>query len=143
MRTQESLPAMPLRSSDYRIAVVDDDLDVLSSLRFLLETEGFNVFTFSTASSLLRFHTSFQVDCYILDYKLEPISGIDLASKIRERDADAAIILITGYPDDTVQTEAHRVGIYSVLLKPDLQEPLTPAILAAMARKRASWPDPS
>lgn len=137
MRTQDSSQATPLRSRDYRIAVVDDDPDVLSSLRFLLETEGFEVITFRTAASLLTVDPFFQADCYILDYKMEPIDGIDLASKIRERDANAAIILITGYPDETVQTMSRRVGVCSVLLKPHLQEALTPAILAAIAGKPA------
>lgn len=126
---------MPQRSNDRRIAVVDDDLDVLSSLRFLLEMEGFEVSTFRTASSLLE--TPLQADCYVLDYKMEPISGIDLAKQIRQRDAAAAIVIITGYPDEEIQSEARRAGIYSVLLKPHLEEALTPAILAATAVKRA------
>lgn len=126
---------MSQRSNDRRIAVVDDDLDVLSSLRFLLEMEGFEVSTFRTASSLLE--TPLQADCYVLDYKMEPISGIDLAKQIRQRDAAAAIVIITGYPDEEIQSEARRAGIYSVLLKPHLEEALTPTILAATAVKRA------
>lgn len=125
----------PLRSNDCRIAVVDDDLDVLSSLRFLLETEGFEVCTFRTAASLLE--APLQVDCYVLDYKMEPISGVDLAREIRERDSTAAIVIITGYPNEEIQSEARSVGIYSVLLKPHLEEALTPAILAATAARRA------
>lgn len=134
---QTSVPCL----KDYRVAVVDDDLDVLSSLRFLLETEGFSVCTFKTPSSLLHFAPSPKVDCYILDYRMEPTSGLDLASRIRERDTDAAIILITGHPDASIQAEARRAGIYSVLLKPHLQEVLAPAILAATAGKRHSSSD--
>lgn len=129
---QTSVPSL----KNYRVAVVDDDLDVLSSLRFLLETEGFKVCTFRTPSSLLHLDASPQIDCYVLDYRMEPISGIDLASKIHERDADAAIVLITGHPDASIQVEARRAGIYSVLLKPHLQEVLTQAIFAATAVKR-------
>ena len=36
------------------IYVVDDDTDVLGSLRFLLETDGFNVRTFRSGAALLK-----------------------------------------------------------------------------------------
>ena len=36
------------------IYVVDDDTDVLGSLRFLLETDGFNVRTFRNGAALLN-----------------------------------------------------------------------------------------
>lgn len=136
----QTLPSAQATSSVLRIAVVDDDLEVLISLRFLLETEGFNVCTFRSGRSLLSLESSFFIDCYVIDYKMEPMSGLDLACHLRKRDPAATIIMVTGVPSETIQIEAHRLGVYSVLAKPHLEEALGPAILAAIAQKPHSDP---
>ena len=52
------------------IYVVDDDYDVRTSLRFLLETEGFEVRTFRSGSALLGSATRNHADCLVVDYKM-------------------------------------------------------------------------
>jgi FixJ family two-component response regulator len=49
------------------VYVVDDDADVLSSLRFLLETDGFAVRTFRTPGAAERGRST-GVDCFVIDY---------------------------------------------------------------------------
>src|SRR6476660_2385592 len=46
-------PLMSLSPTKSTVYVVDDDPDVLGSLRFLLETDGFEVRTFRSAAALL------------------------------------------------------------------------------------------
>ena len=82
------------------IYVVDDDSGVLGSLRFLLETDGFDVRTFRSAAALLNRKIAGKVDCFVLDYKMPAMSGIDLANRLRNRHVGTPIILITGYPDE-------------------------------------------
>ena len=60
------------------IYVVDDDTDVLGSLRFLLETDGFDVRTFRSAAALLNGSIPGEADCFVIDYKMPAMSGIDL-----------------------------------------------------------------
>lgn len=117
--------------------MIDDDLDVLSSLRFLLETEGFHVSTFNSASPLLSLNSLVPADCYVIDYRMEPVDGIDLARRLRERYAEASIILITSSPDEAVKADAHRAGIHTVLVKPHLDESLPSAIRAAIEKNGA------
>jgi two-component system, LuxR family, response regulator FixJ len=105
------------------IYVVDDDPGVLGSLRFLLETDGFEVETFRSGSALLKSVASNEADCFVIDYKMPGIDGIDLANQLRSRDVAAPIILITGYPDDNIPAEAAVAGVH-VLLKPHLEESL-------------------
>jgi two-component system, LuxR family, response regulator FixJ len=106
------------------IYVVDDDADVLSSLRFLLETDGFTVRTFRNGPALLNAVRSTGVDCFVLDYKMPTMNGIDLASGLRSRNIAAPIILITGYPDEKISARATAVGVQHVLQKPLLEESL-------------------
>ena len=41
-------------------------------------------------------------DCFVIDYKMPNMNGLDLASRLRNRNIAAPIILITGYPDETI-----------------------------------------
>jgi two-component system, LuxR family, response regulator FixJ len=114
------------------VYVVDDDTDVLGSLKFLLETDGFDVRTFRSGTALLNGNVASKVDCFVIDYKMPVMSGIDLASRLRNRDIDTPIILITGYPDDNILEKAAAAGIHHVLLKPHLEESLASRIRGAI-----------
>src|SRR4249920_2544828 len=110
------------------VYVVDDDTDVLGSLRFLLETDGFDVRTFRSAGALLNGNVADEANCFVIDYKMPAMSGIDLASRLRSRHFDTPIILITGYPDKNIKEKAAAAGIRHVLLKPHLEESLVSRI---------------
>ena len=114
------------------VYVVDDDTDVLGSLRFLLETDGFDVRTFRSGVALLNEIASCEVDCFVIDYKMPAMSGIELANRLRNRDTDTPIILITGYPDESILEKAAAAGIHHVLLKPHLAASLVSRIRGAI-----------
>ena len=114
------------------VYVVDDDPGVLGSLRFLLETDGFDVETFRNGQALLNAIATKGADCFVIDYKMPNINGIDLASQLRSRDVATPIILITGYPDDNIPAKAAVAGVYDVLLKPHIEESLVARIRRAI-----------
>ena len=114
------------------VYVVDDDADVLGSLRFLLETDGFNVRTFRSGAALLNAVRSTGVDCFVLDYKMPDMNGLDLAGRLRNRDIAAPVILITGYPDENISARAEAAGVRHVLMKPLLDDSLVSRIRGAI-----------
>jgi len=119
------------------VYVVDDDMDVLGSLRFLLETDGFEVRTFRSGAALLNTMMNGEADCFVIDYKMPAMSGIDLAARLRNRDIEAPIILITGYPDENIPAKAAAAGIHHVLLKPHLEESLASRIRGAIRKSES------
>jgi FixJ family two-component response regulator len=121
-----STPAKPI------VYVVDDDPGVLGSLRFLLETDGFDVETFRNGQALLNAVASKRADCFVIDYKMPNIDGIDLATRLRSRHIAAPIILITGYPDDNIPAKAAVAGVSNVVLKPHIEESLLARIRGAI-----------
>jgi FixJ family two-component response regulator len=112
-------------------------MDVLGSLRFLLETDGFEVRTFRSGAALLNAMVNREVDCFVIDYKMPAMSGIDLAARLRNRDIEAPIILITGYPDENIPAKAAAAGIHHVLLKPHLEESLVSRIRGAIRKSES------
>jgi two-component system response regulator FixJ len=119
-------------SSKPTVYVVDDDIGVLGSLRFLLETDGFQVRTFRSATALLNATRPTGVDCLVIDYKMPDMNGIDLVGQLRRNDVAAPVVLITGYPDEKISARAAAAGVEHVLLKPLLGDSLVKHIRGAI-----------
>jgi two-component system, LuxR family, response regulator FixJ len=122
------------------IYVVDDDPDVLGSLRFLLETDGFEVRTFRTGAALLRVVRPADADCFVLDYKMPDMNGLDLASRLRDHGIAAPVILVTGYPDENISARAEAAGIRHVLRKPLLEDSLIAHVRGAISDYHVKTP---
>jgi two-component system response regulator FixJ len=129
--SQQARPATP-SSIKPTIYVVDDDADVLGSLRFLLETDGFTVRTFRSGAAVLNAALSTGVDCFVIDYKMPDMNGIDLTTRLRGRNITAPVILITGYPDERISARAMAAGVNHVLRKPLLDDSLAKRITGAI-----------
>jgi two-component system response regulator FixJ len=86
--SREASVSLPPRKA--MIYVVDDDYDVRTSLRFLLETEGFEVRTFRSGSALLGSATRNHADCLVVDYKMAELDGLELVTRLRPRRARPA-----------------------------------------------------
>jgi len=72
------------------------------------------------------------IDCFVIDYKMPNMDGIDLANRLRNHDIATPIILITGYSDDNISAKAAIAGVHHVLLKPHLEESLFAHIWSAI-----------
>jgi two-component system response regulator FixJ len=129
--------APPRKSLVY---VVDDDHDVRTSLRFLLETEGFDVRTFRSGAALLGSATRNGADCLVIDYKMAELDGLELAQRLRRLDVSTPIILITGYPDGKIAAKASLAGVRQVLLKPNLEDNLVDCVRKAIDASGAANP---
>jgi two-component system, LuxR family, response regulator FixJ len=132
----EASVSLPPRKS--MIYVVDDDYDVRTSLRFLLETEGFDVRTFRSGVALLGSSTRSRADCLVVDYKMAELDGLELALRLRRLHVSTPIILITGYPDENISAKASSAGVRQVLLKPNLEGDLVDCVRNAIDMPNAA-----
>ena len=120
------------------VYVADDDAGVLSSLRFLLETDGFDVRTFRSGTALLNALDHAPVDCFVIDYKMPDINGVDLTDHLRKRGATAPVVLITGYHDENLAARAAAAGVRDFLLKPLLDDNLAKRIRKAITERQSA-----
>ena len=119
------------------VFVVDDDPDVLSSLRFLFEIEGFHVETFPSGAELLAGNLPRPEDCLLIDYRLGPVDGLEVVRRLRELKVATPVVLITIY--EGLEKRAAAVGVQDVLLKPHLEESVVSRVEAVMdAHRRAA-----
>jgi two-component system response regulator FixJ len=123
------------------VCVVDDDPDVLISLRFLLETEGFSVRTFANGPDLLAASPPSPGDCLIIDYKMAGMDGLDLIHRLRAREVRVPVVLMTGAENEGVAVKAARSGIRHFVLKPHIEESLIAHVLVALREGAGSPPE--
>jgi FixJ family two-component response regulator len=126
---EDGVSLQPRKSMIY---VVDDDYDVRTSLRFLLETEGFDVRTFRSGVALLGSSTRNRADCIVVDYKMAELDGLELILRLRRLHVSTPIVLITGYPDENISAKASSAGVRHVLLKPNLEGNLVDCVRNAI-----------
>jgi two-component system, LuxR family, response regulator FixJ len=99
------------------VAIVDDDHDVLDSLKFLLEVIGHQVAIYTSAEAFLEDRDSAPA-CLIIDQHMPRMTGLDLAERLRNDRVSIPILLITGSPSPAIVARAALLGIVKVLEKP-------------------------
>ncbi len=118
--------------AEITVFVVEDDPDVLISLRFLLETEGFDVRTYANGPALLSSGLPAPDDCLVIDYKMADMDGFDLIDRLRERGVVSPVVLVTAYPSPNVSARAEARGVRRIVTKPHIEESLITHVRAAV-----------
>lgn len=99
------------------IAIVDDDPRVLESLENLLESAGYCVRAFPTATALLGSDHSL-VDCLITDIGMPGMDGFELQEIVRRGRPALPVFLLTGRHEATDQRFAEAKNINGFFRKP-------------------------
>ena len=115
------------------VIVVDDDAAVRHSLKFALELEGLSVRLFKDSAELLAASDLPRNGCFVIDYNMPGMSGIDLVGKLRQRQIHIPAILIASQVNEELQGRATRSGFLRVLEKPLHDSDLLDSIHAALA----------
>jgi two-component system, NtrC family, response regulator AtoC len=99
------------------ILVVDDEQLIRWSLTERLTAEGYRVVEADTAAAALVKHDE-GVDLVLLDYRLPDGDGLSVLKRIKERDADTLVILLTAYASVDAAVDAMKLGAYHFANKP-------------------------
>ena len=114
--------------------VVDDDPLVRESLQDLLNSAGFTVRMFGSASEFIGSQRPDVPACLILDVELPDLSGLDLQAELVKSGTEIPIVFLTGRGDIPMSVRAMKAGAVEFLTKPFRKEPLCDAVRVALAR---------
>jgi FixJ family two-component response regulator len=114
------------------VIVVDDDAAVRNSLKFVLELEGLLVCLFKDGAELLAVADLPRNGCFVIDYNMPGMTGIELVDKLRQRQIESPAILIASQVNDDLFVRAARSGFHRVLEKPLHDSELLDSIHAAL-----------
>ena len=119
-----------------RIALVDDDRNILTSVSMVLEAEGFKVTTYRDGAEALRGLTAEPPDLAILDIKMPRMDGIELLQRLREKSA-MPIIFLTSKDDEVDELLGLRMGADDYIKKPFSQRLLIERVRSIFRRVEA------
>lgn len=124
--------------NDYKVLVVDDNLDGATTLSMLLELSGFEAESVHDGPSALRAAMEFRPDAVVLDIGLPGLDGYQVARRLRSSPelTGMVIIALTGHGQDADRERSRQAGFDHHFVKPT--DPST--LCDVLARYAASRP---
>ncbi len=105
-------------SSAPGILVVDDERNVRSTLKSVLEDEGYGVNTVSSGEEAIRATKRFHPDLILLDIWLPGIDGLEVLEKLGETDTHSVVVMISGHGSVESAVRATKLGAFDFIEKP-------------------------
>jgi PAS domain S-box-containing protein len=101
-----------------KILIIEDEEILRFTFKSFLSKEGYEVVTAEDYSSALKLISERDFDLILADIILGGNTGIDVLRKVRDKDINCPVIMITGQPSIETASEAVRLGAFDYLTKP-------------------------
>ena len=118
------------------IALVDDERNILTSLRMALEAEGYKVRTYNDGVSALEALAEDPADLGIFDIKMPRMDGMELLRRMRQK-TDLPVIFLTSKDDEIDELFGLKMGADDFIRKPFSQRLLVERVKAVLRRASA------
>mgnify|MGYP001020686056 CR=1 FL=1 len=130
MATSEFVPG------NYTVLVVDSNPGDSAVLRALLERTGYHTRSFSSGEALLRDISDCSGNlCVIAEVELPGMTGLELASRLREDNITAPTVILTRLGDVRTAVSAMRSLVADYLTKPFVERELIERLRCALLRQ--------
>jgi two-component system response regulator ChvI len=115
------------------IALVDDERNILASLRLALEAEGYKVRTYGDGAAALEALTEEPADLGIFDIKMPKMDGMELLRRMRQM-SDMPVIFLTSKDEEIDELFGLKMGADDFIRKPFSQRLLVERVKAILRR---------
>lgn len=123
-----------MKAAPSSVFVVDDDPIALCGMTEMLRAAGYQVESFSEATTLLARLQSTDRGCVLVDLVMPKVSGLDLQKKLVERGLKLPVVFMSGRPDVSAVVEAMKCGALDFLCKPVPEAVLRTAVDLALKK---------
>lgn len=118
---------------EYRVMIVDDDVDLLRTMVALVGSWGVSVLSFAKfEAARAELLAGVEVDALLVDVRIGPSNGLHLIYLARDIRPTMTLVAMTGFDDPVLRLDAQKAGATFVL------KPVRPSALQQMLLKRAS-----
>ena len=111
-------PHTETTTSRGRVLVVDDDAQLLRSMKRTLSAMGFEIDTAVNGRIAAEKIGSTEYNCVVSDISMPEMTGIEMLGTIRRHDLDVPVVLVTGAPTIDTAIQALKFGAFNYLAKP-------------------------
>jgi two-component system response regulator RegX3 len=117
-----------------KLLVVDDERDIIETLAFALEREGFDVTAAATGEDALDQVRRSRFDVVILDVMMPGVSGLDVCRTLRS-ESDVPIVLLTARDAEVDRVLGLELGADDYIVKPFSTPELVSRVRAILRRR--------
>jgi len=121
------------KMNPYTLLYVEDDAEVREHIAEFLRRYYKSVYESDSAEEGLKLYEQYQPDILLLDINLGGMSGVELATLIRQKDEKIRIVISTAYTNKEFMLQAIELGLTRYLVKPLTNEDLVKAANAVNA----------
>lgn len=114
------------------VRIVDDDSDLRAAIRFLLESEGWEVADYYSAADFLLNDDPKIPGCLILDVRMPEMTGVELQSELKQHVREIPIVFLSAHGDIKMAVKTLHEGAVDFLTKPVQEDKLVPVISRAV-----------
>lgn len=104
---------------EHIILIVDDEPNVLKSLKRLLLDTDYRILTADSGETGLEIFENSSIDVVISDYRMPGMNGVEFLTKVKEKSPNTMRLILSGYADAIAMVEAINEGqVYRFITKP-------------------------
>jgi DNA-binding NtrC family response regulator len=100
------------------LLVIDDEPNILSSLRRALEIEGYGVEVAGSGPVALAKLDERDIDLVMLDVVMPEMNGLEVLARIRDKHPDVAVVMMSGNATIETAVQATKLGAHDFVEKP-------------------------
>ncbi len=115
-----------------RVLLVDDDEATRRTYKRVLSLQGWEVETAATGKQAMAQLDGGRFGCVVSDVAMPEMDGLEFLRKVRERDLDIPVILMTGEPGIQSAVRAFESGAFRYLVKPVEAQALADVVRRAL-----------
>ncbi len=124
---------LPEKTSPYRILIVDDEQNILDSIRRIFRKENYEIKTALNGKEALDIMGQENFQLIISDHMMPGMTGAELLQRVRELYPDTIRIMLTGHADTSAIMGAIRDGaVYRFIIKPAQENDLLVTVALAL-----------
>ena len=110
---------MPNLEADSRILIIDDEKSVRDFLELFFKKKGYsNISSVNNGKDGIAAVEKEDIRLALVDVRMPDMNGLDVLKKIKELKPDTGVIMITGYPEESVAKQAIEKGAFDYIIKP-------------------------
>ena len=123
------------------LALVDDDENIVASLKMFFEAEGYDVRTYHDGEAALPALTENPPDIAILDVKMPKMDGMELLRRLRQT-SELPVIFLTSKDEEIDEVIGFNIGADDFVRKPCSNRLLAERVKAVLRRARGGKAGP-
>ncbi len=124
-----------MAKKDIDILILDDDVDLLTSIAELLADSGYRVKGFADPESAVEFAVDQTFSVGLFDFRLGSVkNGLDVVETLEAMGAKANYVMVTADVERSTQQRAADLKVFEFMRKPVEPQQLLDTVLRALER---------